>query len=116
MNRQPATFAAKISARIAVGLGVPTTAIALLSGYQRPSNAAIISATTTNAVPLTIVGYADDKKSPAALDSELEPDKKGTVGKPGWSGGCDDEVSAEGDHTESVMPKNDPNQICYLKG
>ena len=52
MSCHLAVFMAKLSSRLVVGLGMPVTVIALLSGYQRPSNAAMVSASTISTVPV----------------------------------------------------------------
>ncbi len=53
-----ATPTAKIIARILVGLAMPATVLTLISGYQRPSNAALVS-TSAQANMLTLADEND---------------------------------------------------------
>lgn len=111
MSRQLTPWAAKLAAQTAIALSVPTTVIALLSGYQRPSNAAIISASTTNAIPTLTAKQSAEKKSRLSSDSddELEPDTRGWDGKLGVDQ-CDRSAPVKKNYT-----KIDPSQICRLK-
>lgn len=108
MSHQFSTATLKLGARSMAVSGVSATVLALLSGYQQPSNAAIVSASTTSTVPLLIAENSDQKRAllRAAQRSNNAADAKNPTDKQALSEVCD--------RAES-FPDTKFQQPCRLK-